>query len=452
MKSVAGILSLGIACSDTPDAAPPEKEGTPTDTGAASSFPEVPDAVDLDSAEGAVRVELVAGRVEHEILGVFYDGFGYNGMSPGPTIRATLGDTVTIEFRNALDESTTVHWHGVSVPNEMDGAAWIDSPVPAGAGFTYSFVVNQPGTFWYHPHLDVSRQVDLGLYGALVVTNPADPTVDRDLVLVVDAWSEFDEEDPDHHDLPPSPEKVVWTVNGVVEPSLELADTERVRARVINVSNTSYLQLNWPGTIQIAGDQGLLAAAGPAESVLVAPGNRADFEVVAGVATGGLSTRPFSASGGESYGEERQLLSMSDSGIGQSADWPFSGQLPSVYAGYSDIVYVFSGSGGAGAWQINGESWPVVTPVDVALGREVFIEVRNLSTTNHPFHLHGHRFEVVEIDGFAPAVQRWADTVDVGIRSTVRLRLVADNPGEWLVHCHLLGHEDAGMMTLLRVE
>lgn len=411
-------------------------------------LPMIPDAEDLDPQENAVRISLIADELERSVAGQSFAGFGYNGMSPGPTIRANVGDTVTVEFVNMLEESTTVHWHGLSVPNAMDGAAWIDAPVPAEAGFTYQFVVDHPGTYWYHPHMDVSRQVDLGLYGAIVVSSPDEPAPDHDIVLMLDAWAEYDENDPDHHQLPPDPETVVWTVNGAVQPTFALEDGQSARVRVVNASNTSYVALDWAGAIWIGGDQGLLAAAAPAQSVVLAPGNRRDFEVLAPAT---LSTALWTSAGGSTLGASRTLLEMVGTGETTALDWPFPGTTTSLDPAYTDVVYVFSGGGGQGDWLINGEAWPNVTTETVSLDEITIIEVRNLSETHHPFHLHGHRFEVLSIDGVAPAIATFADTIDVAIRSTVRLRLLANNPGDWLVHCHLLGHEDNGMMGILRV-
>jgi FtsP/CotA-like multicopper oxidase with cupredoxin domain len=114
-------------------------------------------------------------------------------------------------------------------------------------------------------------------------------------------------------------------------------------------------------------------------------------------------------------------------------------------------VYVFSG-GGTEDWLINGEVFPEVTVETLALGSDGVVELRNLSATEHPFHLHGQVFEVLSRNGVVPAVYEQADTVNVGIRETVRLLVHADNPGDWMAHCHLLPHAEGGMMTVLRVE
>ena len=112
---------------------------------------------------------------------------------------------------------------------------------------------------------------------------------------------------------------------------------------------------------------------------------------------------------------------------------------------------MFSGSDEGGEWLMNGETFPNVTVEEVALNSEVIIEVRNLSPSEHPFHLHGHGFEVLSIDGVAPAYRTFEDTVNVGIRQRLRLKLTANNPGFWMTHCHILPHAGHGMMTVLRV-
>ena len=101
---------------------------------------------------------------------------------------------------------------------------------------------------------------------------------------------------------------------------------------------------------------------------------------------------------------------------------------------------------------MNGERFPEITIEEVALGDTAIIEVRNLSPTQHPFHLHGHAFEVLSVGDEVPAYRWMEDTLDIPILGRARLRLVADNPGLWMTHCHILPHADAGMMTVLRVK
>ncbi|HIA02821.1 MAG TPA: hypothetical protein EYN66_13085, partial [Myxococcales bacterium] len=174
-----------------------------------------------------------------------------------------------------------------------------------------------------------------------------------------------------------------------------------------------------------------------------------------------LRTAPYFLGGGAGltdaapkWSYEKTLLSVEvdePKAAPAAAAWPWSESAPAKDPGYADIVYVFSGSTDTGKWLINGESFPDVTVEEVPLGAERIIEVRNLSPTEHPFHLHGHAFEVLSVDGVQPKYLTLEDTINVGIRSKVRLRLVANNPGDWMTHCHILPHAERGMMTVLRV-
>ena len=454
---IGSFAMLFLACvSDDAEDLPTPGDSMPSEpAGGRPELPFPPDAGDSDPAPGAVHVTLSAEVGGQVVGGETLAGYAYNGASPGPVIRATLGDAVVVDLRNTLPDPTTLHWHGMAVPNAMDGVEWLQSPVPSMAGFTYSFTANEAGTFWYHPHVDTARQVDLGLYGLIVVADPAEPAADRDVALVFDAWDEAESGDfaADDH-TPPDPRTVRWTVNGAESPVWTLEPGERVRARLLNASNTSYLALSWPGARLIGGEQGLLAAEALVEGLVLAPGDRAEVEVAAGAAAVEVSTAPWSASGGEALGEDRTLFTVSgaEGALAVPLPFEFSGALPSPDPGTTDLLYTFAGGAPDTDWLINGESWPDVTVRHVPLDADVVVELHNLSATHHPFHLHGHRVEVLSIDGIPPAVARWEDTIDVAIRSVVRLRLPATNPGRWALHCHLLGHEQGGMMTELDVD
>jgi FtsP/CotA-like multicopper oxidase with cupredoxin domain len=413
------------------------------------------EAEDLDPGD-AFQAAITAGYVESLHGGTTEPRYAYDGQVPGPTFRVPLGQPVTIAFTNALDDATTIHWHGMEVPEAMDGAGWVDGGVASGETFTYSFTPTHAGTFWYHPHLDVASQVDGGLYGTFIVEDPDEPVADRELVLVFDVPGEHEDEEGDtgethhsHHDLP-DPDTVVWTVNGHVAPTFHATAGERIRVRTVNASNTGYLDLTWPDMRLIAEDQGLLSAPEAPTSVRLVPGDRAEFEWDVSTSFD-VQTLPVVAAGGSAWGATRTLMTVDvdRSGSPTPIAWPDAPEAPTADPGWTDLVYVFEGGD---SWYINGETWPDVTPKTTPIGEDAVVEVRNLSTTNHPFHLHGNRFEVLSVDGVPPSARRYEDTVDVGIRSTVRLLLHPDNPGDWLLHCHLLGHEADGMMTILTVE
>lgn len=451
------LLLVALAChappvdaSSTPSDSVTTPSTLPDDTAAVPEerplLVSPPDAPDLDPADGAVRVSLVADRATHEVDGVSYDGFAYSGSAPGPVLRARVGDVLTVDFENALTEATTVHWHGVAAPFEMDGVTWLSAPVPEQSSFTYVVPLNHPGTFWYHPHVDVDRQVDLGLYGPLVVEDPDDPVL-PELILVFDTWGEVE---ADEHGLT-NPEDQVWTVNGQRDPILRGPAGEVRRVRLINAANTGYLALSWPGATVVGGDQGLEAPSTP-ETVVMAPGDR--VELLVPLAAADVVTRSYVPSGGAGWGDPERLFSVETEGTADTSApaLPLPDAAPSADPGWTDLVYVLQGGADGESWMIDGEVWPDVTVRTAPLGEPTVIEVRNLSATEHPFHLHGNAFEVLSLDGEAPAARTWADTVNVPIRSTLRVLLNPDNPGDWMLHCHLLGHEQGGMMTVLRVE
>lgn len=416
----------------------------PTESAGHALEPPV-EAVDLDPSPGRLEVELVAERAP--------DGtYRYSGVRPGPTLRARVGDRVIVHLDNALDVPTTIHWHGVGVPNAMDGVPWVTGTVGPGERFTYAFVVERAGTFWYHPHFDTARQVDLGLYGLFVVEDPAEPVI-PELLLV------FDEPDegPAHPAHGHGRLARRWTVNGIPAPAIHrLAGGARLRARILNASNSAYLWLHGRDLelVRIAGDQGLDGGSrrGP---VLIGPGDRAELDLAI-EANAALVSRAWSLNGGPvDWAEPETVLRLEvdrPSPPPPPPSWPHTGRSPTADPGRTNIVWTFAGSDRTGRWTIDGETFPAITPEHLPLGAPAVIEVRNMSPTEHPFHLHGFPFEVLSIDGRAPATQQIEDTVNVRIRERLRLFLTPDRPGTWMAHCHILPHADGGMMTLLEVE
>jgi FtsP/CotA-like multicopper oxidase with cupredoxin domain len=181
-----GLVSIGclFACSapepsgsegttDSVRTSEASSDGRPRVRSPAEAVDEAPDDAEI------VRVSLIAAP--------YGRGWAYNQQVPGPTLRLVVGQTLEVRFSNDLPDPTTIHWHGLHVPFEMDGATWMHDPIPPGGEFLYTFRVDQPGTFWYHPHFDTARQVDLGLYGAIVVEDPQEPPVDHELVAILDS-------------------------------------------------------------------------------------------------------------------------------------------------------------------------------------------------------------------------------------------------------------------------
>ena len=435
------LCSIIFACAPQ---APPSLETSSQALGDHGPCPA--DAEDRDPAGDAVMYELVASRTDSG--GWLY---AYNGQNPGPTLHANVGDRVVVELTNELGEPTTIHWHGMDVPFEMDGVTWQGAPVPDGHRFRYEFTAEQSGTFWYHPHFNTNAQVEGGLYGAFIVHDPAEPQVDADLVLFVDDASEALEHHPEtgHGALDRA-----WSVNGVEAPVFTFAGGSTVRARFINVASAAYPVLEWPDMQQIASDQGLLPMAVSPERVVLGPSDRAEFIWRLGESGFGVVSPSYSLNGGDTAMPGRPLLEVrveTPATAPGEIDWPHEPQPPSPDPPHTDIVYVLAGSDRTGDWRINAERFPDVTIEEVPLGSTQILEVRNLSPTEHPFHLHGMSFEVLSIDGVPPEYRMIEDTINIGVRGVVRLRLEATNPGDWMAHCHILPHAEDGMMTVLRV-
>ena len=457
----------GCGSESTPDEPASGGTGGAPETGLTSPK----EAQDLDPDPDVVHVQLRAAHYDHVMDGMLHHGYAYDEQIPGPTLRAKVGDELVVDFQNGLEAETTIHWHGLRAPYEMDGVTWQHDPIAPGTTFTYHFKLDRAGTFWYHPHFDSAAQVDAGLYGFLVVESPDDPKADRELLVALDVMDEPTGDggmghnhnrsadggmdmDGGHMGGHPAPGAVAWMANSQHDATAELRGGESVRVRLLNASNESYLDLSGAWLRQIGSDQGLLPALAQPERLLLAPGDRAELEWLVGSAGFDLTTAPYSLAGGAALGDPAPLFHVAvkdGAAAPPPLAWPFDGAAPTPDPGTTDVLYTLTGDAHHGDWRINGEQFPDVTIEELALDQDAVIELRNVSATEHPFHLHGNFFEVLATNGEPPAARSIEDTVNLAVRDVVRLRLVADNPGDWMAHCHILPHADQGMLTLLRV-
>src|SRR5436190_13518202 len=235
---------------------------------------------------GLVNVDLEAREVDWEFApGRSITGFGFNGEIPGPRIEANRGDTIAVHLRNSLPQATTVHWHGIRLPAEMDGTGAVQRAVEPGETFDYRFEVPDAGTFWYHSHTNETEQVERGLYGGLIVRGDAEPSFDRDRGVFLDELK-LDAEGNvppfgDSHEHHAGREGEIRLVNGRQEPELEIAGGQVERWRIVNAANTKYVRLSIgerPFSI-IGTDGGLLSEPRAATEVLVAPRARVELAV-----------------------------------------------------------------------------------------------------------------------------------------------------------------------------
>ena len=396
--------------------------------------------------------------------------WAYNGAVPGPQLRFRQGERVRIGVENHLPAETTVHWHGLRLPNAMDGVPHVTQPpIDANGGrFTYEFDLPDAGTFWYHPHLGSPEQVARGLYGALIVEEHHPPAVDRDVVWVLSDWR-LDREarivenfgsamDASHAGRIGN----TVTVNGEIRESFAVRAGERIRLRLVNASNARIYGLEFEGhqpSVIALDAQPVAPQRMP--RVVLGPGMRADLIL-------DCESKPGSAHRViDTFYRQRayELLK-----IQYSRELPVRSafasvpRLPANPIAVPDVAKaerhrIVFGGGAMGAlpsqrehkglfWTVNGKPVPEhahhVVLLHLKRGSSYVLELVNQTSWHHPIHLHGHVFRVL-------ANGQWADSVLLDPDGRSEVAFVADNPGDWMLHCHVLEHQATGMMALVRV-
>ena len=438
-------------------------------------------AQDTAPSPEVVEVSLEARAAEVEVApGWRVSMWTYNGSLPGPTIEARVGDTVRVRFRNGLPEATTIHWHGLRVPASMDGTHLAHTPIEPGAEFVYEFVVPEAGTFWYHPHLRSQEQVERGLYGALIVRAPGEPEAHTERVVVLDdllvredrSLAEFSS----LQDMSGRQGNLIL-VNGKAHPIAPMTPGALHRFRFINAANARFFRLSLPGyrLVQIGTDGGLMSAPLEVSELLLVPGERADLLAVAtegaAQAVDWLSL-PYERGHGSGQAPPVALFQARVSGdppparpLAPPEALPLIEGLPeptlrrlitleeSVSHSAHSAHSAQEGAGvqeGAGevSFSINGQVYPNITPLQGKLGDVEEWSIKNTAEMDHPFHLHGFRFQVVGGEG----PRAWRDTINIPAKQTVSFRVrLEDHPGSWMFHCHILEHAERGMVGELVV-
>ncbi len=477
-------------------------------------------------ADGDV-FDLSAAPLRQRIGSVEFNGMAYNGGVPGPTLRVSVGSTITVRFRNELDEPTTVHWHGLRHDIRFDGVPGVSQePVPSGGEFDYRLTFKDPGVFWYHPHVREDRQQDLGLYGVILVEDPARvPEVDREVVLVVnDLLTDGNRVVPHGRD---SASHALMgrfgdliVVNGQERSELEAREGELVRFYILNTASARPYNLSLPGHSMtvVAGDLGPFARPYQTDSVLVAPAERYVVDVLFARA-GSVPIVHRSPEGSAEMASVRvlpnQSRSTSDRRVADAAGDPVSDAVMrraltrepdyslemdlemghmgrGMMAPRRSMTGPMGGTAGHGAMHHGatandefpaGIEWEDGMPMMNAASTsrslrwvlrdtETYLENEEIRMTarvgdtvtirltnrddsahpmHHPIHLHGQRFVVLSVDGRPNDNPVWKDTVLVPAGATVDIMVEVTEPGEWMLHCHIPEHLEAGMMTFLSV-
>jgi len=439
-------------------------------TGASTALSPVA-AIDRDPRPDVVAVTLTAAPVDTELEpGRRVHLAGYSGSAPGPLIRAKPGDLLQVHLDNRLTEPTTLHFHGVRVPNAMDGVPDMTQPaVQPGQSFDYSFVLPDAGLYWYHPHYDSVAELGSGLYGPILVEDPNDPPeLGDEVVLVLSDLGVDEQGDP----LPPAstPDGIVSgsegsivLVNGLVHPRLEVEAGRRLRLRVLNAARSRYFKLGITGQsfIQIGGDGGRFSAPLTVDEPVVTPGERLDVLVTPSGAEGTsleLVARPVSRGVPLPLSTEAPLVGIDLVANEHGASPPVPSleraitPIDTTAATEVPIDLTLNADDTAVEMGIDGVPGDQAEPVHALVGSTEVLVVTNMTPYNHPFHLHGFFFEPRNDDGSPRYPLERKDTIDVPHVSRIELAVTYDDrPGMWMFHCHILDHAEAGMMGIIHV-
>jgi FtsP/CotA-like multicopper oxidase with cupredoxin domain len=421
--------------------------------------------IELTASEGAV--EVAPGRV--------FETWLYNGQYPGPEIRLTEGEVLRATVRNALPEGTTIHWHGVPVPNPMDGVPGLtQEPIAPGEAFVYEFPATPSGSYLYHSH--VGLQIDRGLVAPLVIEEKQ-PHIDydREYTVVLDDF------------LPGAPEPLEgdgmmggrmmgrrrggrmgpggmrggqvppyegMLINGrLPEAPVEFAVRrgERVRLRLLNPSGATTFHFAIAGhrllvthtdgqPVEPFAVDSLYVSMGERYDVLVEADNPGVWNMMAATVEGDAPPARAVLRYTDARGATPPLTSVPDGlSRGRMLELPDLRGLGVSGLGPPDLTFdlVLSGGMMSSAWTINGEAYPDAEPLEIAEGQVIRFNMVNRSMMIHPMHLHGHFFRVADV---------LKETVLVPPHmGRVSFDFVADNPGRWFFHCHNIYHLEQGM-------
>ncbi|MCB5282232.1 MULTISPECIES: multicopper oxidase family protein [unclassified Arthrobacter] len=436
----------------------------------------------LRSSNGMLQVHLRAAQGQARIAGTNATALTYNGSLPGPTMFLRPGDRVNVTLENGLRDPTNVHVHGLHVSPQGNSDNVLLSVDP-GTSFDYEYRLPEdhpPGVYWYHPHHHgmVADQVFGGLYGAIIVEDPHPVPTSRDRVMVI---SDISLNSDGSIAAVSAMEKMMGRegslvlVNGQLNPQLSANPAERERWRIINACTSRYLNLRLDGQrLQLLGlDSGRYQNPRDVEELLLAPGNRADLLVTAASGTAVLRTLAVdrgtagSMMGASTGGQQAQadpngtvLATYSVSGEPAPSAEPLPAQAAprdlrsAAVTARRELTFAMGmgmGMGSGMRFTFNGKPFdPARIDTTVPAGALEEWTLTNTSPMDHPFHLHVWPMQIIETASGPVADPEWQDVVNVPARSSVRVRIAFDDfTGKTVYHCHILDHEDSGMMGLI---
>lgn len=402
----------------------------------------------------------------------------FDGAFPGPILRARQGEPLEVTVLNKLAEPTTVHWHGLRLPNAMDGVPYLtQAPIEPGKSFTYRFAPPDAGTFWYHPHSNSLEQVARGLAGMLIVEEAAPAGFDAELALVLKDWVVA----KDGSIGPLTSTRAagrtgtfgnIRSINGAPKPyaaDLPAGGIIRLRILAADVTRVYRLEIEGDGAEArvLATDGNPLEKPWTLEQHALGPGMRVDIGLRLPEKPG-MTLRLVDYSAGTAF--PLALFSTKAAQMTPSRAWPVLAVNPIPMADLATaelLPFEFSAGQGQGAsicapgqkewilWSINKRAVQEDASLEPPLftlqaGRSYIAEFVNRTPHTHPIHLHGHTFRILDSNQDDAPPPHWADTALLRPEERIRVAFVAA-PGRWMLHCHILEHQISGMMGYITV-
>lgn len=465
VQSTLAIVAVLVGCS-APDGAEPEADQPPGVRVAGLTY-----AADLDPEPGVVSVKLAAEEHRFRVLpGAITTLETFAGSLPGPVIRAKRGDRVQVELMNRLSHPTTIHFHGVRLPNGMDGVPDVTQPAVApGARFTYDFRAVDAGVYWYHPHYDSLGALGTGLFGVLVVDEPEEePELGDEVLLVLsdltlDANGALATPASDAETVLVGREGNVVLVNGKPRPTFEATPGRRQRWRILNSARSRYFRLGLAGHafLQIGSDGGRLESPLTVAEPVITPGERLDLLVEP---RGELGTKlelvalPITRAVGREPPPATPLLDLALVASNAAPSPPLPALTRSLApidtrgAETVPIALTIDDARADVTMGVNGIAFAHHAPVLARVGTTQILAIENHTPFDHPFHLHGFSFQELDENGNSLRPIQPKDTLNVPALATRRVAVSYDDrPGMWMFHCHILDHAQAGMMGMIHL-
>jgi FtsP/CotA-like multicopper oxidase with cupredoxin domain len=434
-----------------------------------------PVLVNISKLPKTVEVNITAAVTTLSLQpGVTSEVFAYNGRVPGPTLDVREGDHVIVHFRNNLPEPTTIHWHGIHLPFESDGSPF--HPIAPGGTHDYAFTarLGTAGTYWYHPHPDqrTGYAIGKGLFGGIIVRAADDPLPAMPEKLIILSDNRFLKDGaidfPDSHshhgglDEENGREGPILFVNGHLMPTISIRSGEVQRWRVVNASAGRIYRIALSGhtLLHIGSDGGLFEKPVEVKEILLTTGERVEL-LVRGTGAPGtksvLQNLPYDRYAPQTrprdWDTTRDLLTLQttdEAPVTPVAIPATLRKIPALDSTKATAVRTVVFSQGL----INGKTMDM-SRVDVStrVGATEIWEIENVVGMDHPFHLHGFQFQVLERDGVPEPYRSWKDMLNIPKHTSARIIVRYDDyPGKWMFHCHILDHEDHGMMGVLEVK